>query len=98
MSEHRLKIWRGPFDAIVDGRKTFEYRRDDRGFQVGDILELCLWDPVVHCYLPTGCDVGGHDMDPLHVSVKVTYIVRGPAFGIPDGYCVMSIERYVEST
>ena len=28
------------FDAIADGRKTFEIRKDDRGFNPGDVLEL----------------------------------------------------------
>lgn len=40
MKTHILKIWPEYYDAILDGRKTFEVRRDDRHFMEGDILEL----------------------------------------------------------
>lgn len=42
---HDLKIWPGHFEAILLGRKTFEVRRDDRDFQVGDLLLLREWLP-----------------------------------------------------
>lgn len=32
------------FRAVTDGRKTFELRKDDRGFSVGDHLVLAEWD------------------------------------------------------
>lgn len=38
--EHILKCWPEYFDAIKAGIKPFEVRRDDRGFQRGDILIL----------------------------------------------------------
>lgn len=33
MAEHTLKCWPNSYDAIADGRKRFEWRRDDRGFE-----------------------------------------------------------------
>jgi hypothetical protein len=78
---HELKCWPGAFDAIVDGRKRFEWRRDDRGFEVGDELLLKRWDPHKRYYT-----------DPYpSILVRVTYILRG-AFDVPHGFCVMSIE------
>ena len=78
------------FAAIKDGRKRFEWRRDDRGYEVGDVLLLREWDPVTKDFV----DVSG-DFDAPFVAnemrVRVTYILRG-AFGIPPNYCVMSIE------
>lgn len=37
---HELKILPPYFEAVIDGRKTFEIRRDDRGFQAGDTVLL----------------------------------------------------------
>lgn len=42
--EHRLKIMPEFFQAVTDGRKTFELRKDDRGFSVGDGLILSEWN------------------------------------------------------
>ncbi|MFN3652593.1 MAG: ASCH/PUA domain-containing protein [Armatimonadota bacterium] len=47
---HELKIWPEYFEAIRTGKKTFEVRKDDRGFQVGDLLLLREWDPETKTY------------------------------------------------
>lgn len=79
MKVHELKCWSGSFDAIVSGAKTFEYRSDDRDYSIGDTLHLCRWDPTTKQYT-------GEAFDAL-----VTWILHGGAFGVPFGYCVMSI-------
>jgi hypothetical protein len=76
--EHKLKTSLGVFTDVKRGRKTFEYRRDDRGFAVGDTLVLKEWGK--------GCGYTGES-----VKAKVTYLLRGPAFGVPEGYVIMSI-------
>jgi hypothetical protein len=79
---HRLKCLTEPFEAIDQGLKRFEFRKDDRGFQVGDELVLCEWMPeVVPSY--TG-----------RVLIRsVSYIARGPSWGIPEGFAVLSLKR-----
>ena len=93
MTVHDLKCWPDPFAAMLEGRKRFEYRRDDRGYAVGDVLNLREWAPettVVH-------DDDGLEgtIDPGYtgraLSVSVTYVLRD-GFGVPPGYCVMSVE------
>lgn len=79
MTLHQLKTWPEQFRAVLDGHKRHEYRKDDRGFQVGDELGLREWDPETQRY--TGS----------FWTYRVTWITRGPDFGIPAGYCVMSI-------
>lgn len=42
---HELKTWPRFFEAVKTGRKTFEVRRDDRGFMPEDTLKLREWIP-----------------------------------------------------
>lgn len=47
---HDLKIHPEYFDAIDLWIKTFEIRRNDRNFKVGDELRLREYDPVTKQY------------------------------------------------
>jgi hypothetical protein len=80
MKEHQLKTWQPWFNDTVAGKKKFEFRKDDRGFEVGDTLILRGYDPHSEKY------VGGF------WSFKVTYILRD-APGLPKDYCIMGIEE-----
>jgi hypothetical protein len=37
---HELKTWPKIFEQMKSGLKTFDFRKNDRGFQVGDFLLL----------------------------------------------------------
>lgn len=76
---HELKTWPEFFEAVLNGNKTFEVRRDDRGFSVGDILHLKEYDISLNRY--TGREL----------AKTVTYILRGGKFGIEVGYVVMGL-------
>lgn len=43
--KHELKIWPQYYCRVADGSKTFEVRKNDRGFQPGDTLVLQEYDP-----------------------------------------------------
>ena len=75
--EHTLKCWPEPFSETVAGRKNFEYRKNDRGYKVGDTLILREWLPDYLAY--TGREI----------TVKVTYMLD-KGFGLPEGYCILS--------
>ena len=47
---HDLKCWPEYFKAVKSGIKPFEYRKDDRGYAVGDILHLREYDPATFQY------------------------------------------------
>lgn len=78
---HELKTHPEPYTDIFNGIKTFEYRKNDRNFKVGDTLTLKKYDPDTGSYF-TGCTQW----------VRVTHVIYGPNFGIPDGYCIMYIK------
>jgi hypothetical protein len=86
--EHVLKCWPGPFAAIERGEKTHEFRRDDRGFQRGDVLRLLEWEPSgIETVVPNHClHFTGREL-----AVRVTWVTRYPDFEVPEGYAVMSI-------
>lgn len=42
--KHELKIWPQYYCRVADGSKTFELRKNDRGFQPGDTVRLREWD------------------------------------------------------
>ena len=85
MNLHNLKTWPQYFDAIEQGRKTLEIRKNDRGFAVGDILRLLEYYPAQDKY--TGNEAYVLVTDILHGAPKGA---RG-YFGVADGYCAMSI-------
>jgi hypothetical protein len=99
VKEHELKCWPSAFDAVQSGAKRFEWRRDDRGYAVGDILILKLWDPHLHGFNDAawndshahGGYVAGSDGAVIQQRARVTYVLRG-AFGLPPEFCVMGIE------
>lgn len=97
--EHVLKTWPNAFEAVKSGAKRFEWRSDDRGFEVGDILVLTLYDPQdPHKYnwVPSLARAPKPRAQVPKLRMRVTYILRG-LFGVPPGYCVMSIEPAPEA-
>lgn len=64
MTTHKLKTWPEYFEAILDGTKTFELRKNDRGFQVGDLLVLQEYVPHRESY--TG----------RSITKKITYVMQ----------------------
>lgn len=74
---HDLKIRPVYFEAVEDGRKTFEIRYDDRDYQVGDRLILREW----HLGRYTG----------RVVEKMVTYKLTN-CVGIYENYCILGIK------
>lgn len=65
---HSIKIWSMYFKDVITGKKTFEYRLDDRGYLAGDHLILREWIPFtreytgryIECYVPYLYDCGNN--------------------------------------
>lgn len=75
---HTLKTWPRFFRAVVSGEKKFEIRKNDRDFQVNDLLQLLEWDPETEKYTGREC------------IRRVSYLTEC-ATGIEPGYVVMGI-------
>ena len=86
MTAHELKTWPQFFRRVWDGTKTFEIRRDDRNFAVGDVLFLREYDAGLEDK-PCGERYTGREL-----TANVVYALRGYA-GIEDGYVLLGIER-----
>ncbi|MCL6548898.1 MAG: DUF3850 domain-containing protein [Alicyclobacillus sp.] len=75
---HELKCWPEYFEPLLKGEKTVELRRDDRGFQVGDMLFLREYDPVSERYTGRTC------------TRIITHVLRGGPW-LADGYVALSL-------
>jgi len=76
---HELKTWPGYFEEVFMGHKTFELRKDDRGFKVGDQVILKEWDNHLEVY--TG----------KQIARGISYILKGGVFGLEEGYVILSL-------
>ena len=76
MAEHELKVWPEFWPALASGEKTFELRKDDRGFRAGDILWLREWSKAA--------GYTGREM-----RRRVTYLLGG--WGLERDYVCMAL-------
>lgn len=86
---HELKSWPEYFEAMLTGRKTFEFRRRDRRFEVGDLLRLREWKPEAR----GAVNLLGHYTG-REAIYRVTYLMdhaTGGLVGCPEGFCVMAV-------
>ncbi len=88
MRTHQLKTWPEYFAAVYAGDKTFEVRKDDRSFAVGDCLQLIEWDPTVRDRL-TGMPSGETGRV---LRAVITYKMPGGRFGLRRDMCVLGFK------
>jgi len=79
MKIHDLKCWPDFFQAIWDGLKTFEIRKNDRDYQAGDILIDREYIKRTNTY--TG----------RIIEAEVTYLLGGLWPGLAKDYVCMAI-------
>ena len=77
--EHELKVLPQFYNGISSHRKTFEIRKDDRDYQVGDRILLREFD--------------GEKYTGNQTRRIITYILRdAKEYGLADGYCILGIQ------
>ena len=75
---HELKILPIYYEAVIGGLKTFEVRKNDRGYQTNDFLALNEWD--------------GEEYTGRSMLVRVLMAMNlSDLPELPEGYVAMSI-------
>jgi hypothetical protein len=77
---HILKTYPESFDALEDGSKTFEIRKNDRNYNVGDILFLKEFIPETSKFTTRW------------LVFHITYICKDGTWNLPKDMCVMGLE------
>ena len=87
MTTHELKSWPEFFEPLSTGEKTFDLRRNDRRYQVGDILHIREWEPNTERY-------SGRE-----INLKVCHVLEAtgpggikPYLGLAAGYAILGVE------
>jgi len=86
-TEHVLKTLPEYWDAVERGEKTFEVRRDDRGFQRGDTVVLVRLDRYAS---------GALFESSRSLRFTIGWILTGGQFGIEPGYVVLALHQEAE--
>mgnify|MGYP001750380616 FL=1 len=86
MTTHRLKVLIKYADAIMNGTKTFEVRKNDRGYEVGDKI---VFDVVTN----HGYSVGEAARHPLNgATYRIDYILDNFE-GLAQNYVALAISK-----
>lgn len=75
---HELKILPEFFTAVLEGKKTFELRKNDRNYKVGDTLKLNEFDGEKYC---GNCTYR-----------TITFILKGGQYGLDKDYVILGIK------
>lgn len=76
---HELKTYPKYFQETIEGNKPFEIRKNDRNFQVGDVLILKEWDNIKY----SGREIGA----------VVRYVLRD-FIGLQEGYVALGVTDF----
>ena len=86
MKLHELKIKEEYFNAILRGEKTFELRKNDRDYQVGDLIHFVDIDGNNH--------IIGNPFYNKKLVFQITYILQNvPQYGLDKDYCILAIKK-----
>ncbi len=75
---HELKILPQFLYSVIKGDKTFEVRKNDRDFEVGDIVRLREWNPDTQTYGEFDCEC------------DIIYLLDNPEY-CKEGYVILGI-------
>lgn len=87
MKVHELKIKAKYYSEIWRGIKTFELRKNDRDYQVGDIIHFTVIPDE------TTSEEACEGLNTYPNLVRIIYILQDvPEYGLKEGYCILAIK------
>lgn len=86
MKLHEIKLNVNFCDAVLSGEKSFEIRRNDRGYQRGDYVRFTATD---YCIETGSFEPCGHEID--NRLYRIEYVISG--WGLSTGYVAFSIKE-----
>lgn len=75
---HELKIYPKYFEAVLNGSRAFEIRKNDRGFQVDDNIFLREWDNMKY--------------SGRVIFAEITYVLDDKFIGLTEDYVALGIK------
>lgn len=86
MTTHALKIQMKYADAVLSGKKSFEVRKNDRGFKVGDEIVFIVVNDK-------GCQIPAAARHPLNgAAYRIDYILDDFE-GLAQKYVALAISK-----
>ena len=102
MKIHELKLDTFYFDDVKSGVKTFEIRKNDRDYQVGDLLSLSRFEDGKYLKRKIGLYTNKENSlkeVPLNEADTILMVVNYiDDYEQKDGYIVIGIEPYAQVT
>lgn len=83
MKHHKLKLDMNFCDDVLSGRKNFEVRYNDRGYQAGDTVSFIPYVGMLRSH---------HEVEDK--KYQITYVLNG--WGLKNNYVVFGIKPYRE--
>lgn len=96
MKLHELKIKYEYLKEVQAGRKTFELRKNDRDYQVGDLIKFNCIDKDRLIKVPAGYTMSSDCFLEEDALYKITYILKDvPEYGLDSDYCILGIKKVI---
>lgn len=101
---HALKTVNPEYYAVLAGRKTFELRKNDRNFKVGDRVVLMEWENNqltrmqklsnwIAARFPFCVYYPEGNYTGRQITAKISYVLRGGKWGLRNGYVILQLEN-----
>lgn len=89
MKLHELKIKCEYLKEVQEGRKTFELRKNDRDYQVGDLIKF-------NCIDGDKCITAYYNAIEEDTLYRITYVLKNAEeYGLDFEYCILGIKKVI---